>query len=132
MLPLRLSYDSFGGERDVMNFLLDIGLLNNVCGECHQVVPVQYEKGSPFPRIACPVCAPRPSCATNSAPDWSHIRDVPLFLFVASCFSLHVSTKAIMCLTGADYRTVKKCIGHIQKAMCAEIFKERSEGRMML
>ena len=132
MLPLRLSYDTFGGEREVMDFLLHIGMLNNVCSVCHQVVPVKYEKGSPFPRIDCPVCSPRPSCATNSALDLSHIRNVPLFLFVASCFSLHVSTKAIMCLTGAHYRTVKKYIGCIQKAMCEKIRKERSEGRMML
>ena len=55
------------GQEAVMNYLLEIDLLNNVCEVCGKVVPVQYEDGSPFHRIACPTCKPKSSCTTNTA-----------------------------------------------------------------
>ena len=115
-----------------MAFLFETGLLNNVCDCCGQVAPVQYESGSPFTRIACSTCKLRPSCTTNTALQWSEVRDVPLFQFVAQCFALHVSTKAMVSLSGADYRTVKKYIAKLQEAMCKKIVKERAEGRLKL
>ena len=132
LLKMNLTYDSFGGSRKVMDFLFQTGLLNNVCEGCHKAVPVEYESERTFPRLACPDCAPRPSCRTQTALDWSRIKDVPLFLFVAQCYALHVSTKAIVSLSGADYRTVKGYIESIQKALCEKVKTMREEGQLKL
>ena len=61
-----------------------------------------------------------------------HVQDIPLFLFVAQCYALHVSTKAIVSLSGADYRTVKGYIESIQKALCEKVRTMREAGQLKL
>ena len=69
---------------------------------------------------------------TNTALNWNKIRDVPVFLFVARCFSLHMSITAMVSLTGADYRTIRGSITCIQKALCAKIKKMHEDGEFKL
>ena len=57
---------------------------------------------------------------------------MPLFLFVAQCYALHVSTKAIVSLSGADYRTVKGYIESIQKALREKVKAMREEWQLKL
>ena len=132
MFDLNITYDTFGGRKKVMEGLFELGLLNDVCPGCNRKVHVQYEQGNIIPRIACTTCKSRPSCATNTALQWNKIRDIPVFLFVARCFALHMSTAAMVSLSGADYRTVRDYIACIQKALCAKIKKMREDGELKL
>ena len=60
------------------------------------------------------------------------VRDIPLFIFVAHCFCERVSTKAIMALTGADYRTIQSYITTFREALCAVIKEKRTSGELLL
>ena len=71
-------------------------------------------------------------CTTNTAIEWNMVRDIPLFIFVAHCFCEHVSTKVIMALTGADYRTIQSYITTSREALCAAVKEKRRSGELVL
>ena len=43
-----------------------------------------------------------------------------------------VSTKAIVSLSVADYRTVKGCVAAIQEALCAKVKRMKDGGELKL
>ena len=132
MFELKIIYDSFGRRDDVLDKLFELGLLNKICQVHKCEVPIETDEAHTFPRLACPNCSSRPSCVTNAALNWNKIRDVPLFIFVAKCFANHVSTTAMVSLTGADYRTIRGYISCIQKALCAKVKKMHEDGLLKL
>ena len=115
-----------------MDFLFERKLLNKTCPSCHKERPVYFETGKTIPRFRCSRCNVRMYCTTNTAIEWNMVRDIPLFIFVAHCFCERVSTKAIMALTGADYRTIQSYITTFREALCAAVKEKRLSGELML
>ena len=111
----------------VVDFLIEKGLLNKTCPFCHQEGKLLKEKGRGVPRFYCPCKKLKLSCAVGTAFNWKRVRNIPLFIFVAHCVCLMMSTKAIQALSGADYRTVKRYITALREAMSA--LRKRSTER---
>ena len=132
MLHLCLTFDSFGGRDKVVDFLFENGLLSRVCPGCHQEKPLLREKGRTIPRFHCGTCKRKVCCTENSVFEWQKIRNIPLFLFVAHCFTLRVPTKSIQALSGADYRTVRRYITALRDALCASVKKMHVTGELKL
>ena len=132
MLRLNLTFDSFGGRTKVVDFLFKYGLLSRVCPGCHEEKPLLKEKGRTVPRFYCGTCKRKVCCSENSAFEWKRIRNIPLFIFVAHCFTLRVNTKAIQALSGADYRTVRRYITALRDALCASVRKKHLLGELKL
>ena len=132
MLRLNLTFDSFGGRTKVFDFLFERKLLNKTCPSCGQERPIYFETGKTIPRFRCGPCKVRMYCTKNTAIEWNMVRDIPLFIFVAHCFCECVSTKAIMALTGADYRTIQSYITTFREALCAAVKEKRRSGELML
>ena len=132
MLPLTLNWDSFGGQDSVVDSLVQRGLLNSKCPQCGKEGSLQHEKCHDIPRFYFPCHQVKISCSTGSPFRRAAIRDIPLFLFVAQCVCLRVSTKAIQSLSGADVRTVRSYIKAIREAMRSSVLKEFEEGHLKL
>lgn len=115
-----------------MEKLADLGLISKTCPIHNTTGSWCYEKDRKFPRVYCRECDGKFYSAESSALAANGIGDVPLFLFIAYCFSLRVSQKAIMALAGCDARTVNKYQNAIRQALCSSVDAEKRAGNLML
>ena len=129
---MNITMEAFGGEAAVMEKLADLGLLTKKCPTHDIVGSWCFEKDRRFPRVYCPKCNDKFNSAESSALAVNAIGDVALFLFVAFCFSLRISQKAIVALAGCDARTAKKYQDAIRQALCASIEAEKRAGNLLV
>ena len=117
MAKLKLSYDVFGGPKEVFNCLCMLGILNIECPKCHVDCHDYFLEDRNLPRLECS-CGYEASCLTGSVFEKCKIRNVPAFLFVLKCFVLRVPRKAIVGLTGSKDDTIGKYLNVIRDALC--------------
>ena len=129
---MNITMETFGGEKAVMEKLADLWLLSKTCPTHHIVGSWCFEKDRKFPRVFCPKCDGKFYSAESSALATNSIGDVALFLFVALCFSLRISQKAIIAMAGCEARTVKKYQDAIRQALCPSIEAEKRAGNLLL
>ena len=93
---------------------------------------VVLQKGQKVSRVHCRECDSKFYTAESSALATNGIGDIPLFTFVAYCFSLRISQKAIVALAGCDVRTVNKYQNALRQALCSSVDAEKRAGNLVL
>ena len=131
MFQIACNWDTFCPKPEFVSRLFSFGLLTTTCPECKRDGDVEYSKDRNIPRIWCPVCKIRFSATKGTVIDVNAISNIPLFVFVAQCFVLRMTSKQICELTGSKDQTVSKYLDVIKTSACKMFQRQLDNGFMM-
>ena len=132
MFQIACKWDSFCPKLDFVARLFSLGLLRKTCPTCKHECDVECGNDRNVPRIWCCMCKKRFSATTGTVFDIHKISNIPLFVFVAQCFVLRMTSKQICELTGSKDETVAKYLDVIKTSACKMFQRQIDGGFMML
>ena len=132
MFQIECKWDSFCPTLHFVGRLFSLGLLRNTCPKCNRNCVVECANDRNPPRIWCRTCWKRFSSTIGTVFDVHKISNIPLFVFIAQCFVLRMTSKQMCELTGAKDEMVAKYLEVIKTSACKMFQRQLDGGFMML